>query len=50
MIAELLGDNSTAFIYAVSYIGVFILMLLESTLIPLPSELVMPFVGFLVGL
>lgn len=31
------------------YIGIFILMTLESALIPIPSEITMPFAGFLVG-
>jgi len=31
----------------VGYPGLFLLILLESTLIPIPSELVMPFAGFL---
>ncbi len=30
------------------YLGVFILMLLESALIPIPSEIIMPFAGYLV--
>lgn len=30
------------------YVGIFILMTLESALIPLPSEITMPFAGFLV--
>lgn len=32
-----------------SYFGIFILMVLESALIPIPSEITMPFAGFLVG-
>ncbi len=32
------------------YLAVFILMTLESALIPIPSEVTMPFAGFLVGL
>ena len=36
-------------IQSTGYIGIFILMTLESTLIPIPSEIVMPFSGFLVG-
>ena len=40
----------TAFISAIGYPGLFFLMFLESTVIPLPSELVMPFAGFLVAL
>ena len=31
----------------VGYPGVFVLILLESTLVPIPSELVMPFAGFM---
>ena len=49
MIAELIVNYVTAFISAVSYVGIFVLMFLESTLVPLPSELVMPFAGFLVA-
>ena len=33
----------------IGYGGVFILMLLESALIPIPSEAIMPFAGFLVA-
>jgi membrane protein DedA with SNARE-associated domain len=38
----------TRIIEIVGYFGVTILMILESTMMPLPSELVMPFAGFLV--
>lgn len=31
------------------YLGIFILMTLESALVPIPSEVTMPFAGFLVG-
>ncbi len=31
------------------YVGIFILMFLESALIPIPSEITMPFSGFLVS-
>jgi membrane protein DedA with SNARE-associated domain len=34
---------------ATGYVGVFVLMTLESALIPLPSEVTMPFAGFLVS-
>ena len=34
-------------ISSMGYFGVFFLMALESTMIPLPSELVMPFAGYL---
>ena len=36
------------FIENTGYFGVFILMTLESALIPIPSEITMPFAGFLV--
>jgi membrane protein DedA with SNARE-associated domain len=35
-------------IQSTGYVGVFILMALESALIPIPSEVTMPFAGFLV--
>jgi membrane protein DedA with SNARE-associated domain len=34
---------------AVGYLGVMIAMTIESAMIPLPSELVLPYAGFLVG-
>lgn len=37
------------FIETTNYFGIFILMTLESALIPLPSEITMPFSGFLVS-
>lgn len=37
----------TGTISAVGYFGVFFLMLLESACIPIPSEIIMPFSGFL---
>jgi membrane protein DedA with SNARE-associated domain len=37
------------FISQMGYLGVFILMTLESALIPIPSEAIMPFSGFLVA-
>ncbi len=49
MIAEFISNYVIAFISAVGYPGIFILMFLESTLIPIPSEAVMPFTGFLVA-
>ncbi len=36
------------FILASGYFGIFVLMLLESALIPIPSEIIMPFSGFLI--
>jgi membrane protein DedA with SNARE-associated domain len=37
----------TGFIASLGYSGIFILMILESALIPIPSEIIMPFSGFL---
>lgn len=38
----------TSLISKIGYLGIFILMALESMVTPIPSELVMPFAGFLV--
>jgi len=46
---ELLVDKVTGIISLIGYLGIFLLMALESTAFPLPSELVMPFAGFLVA-
>jgi len=37
------------FIEGAGYLGIFVAMTVESALIPLPSEIVMPFAGFLVS-
>lgn len=47
MIAELLSDYITQIISSIGYLGVFILMALESAALPVPSEVVMPFAGYL---
>ncbi len=47
MIAEFLSGFITQFISAGGYLGVFILMALESAALPVPSEVVMPFAGYL---
>ena len=47
MIAELLSGYITGFISSVGYSGVFILMAMESAALPIPSEVVMPFAGYL---
>src|SRR5256884_5624048 len=39
----------TSIITTMSYPGIFFLMILESALIPIPSEIIMPFSGFLVS-
>ncbi len=47
MIAELLSDSVTQFISSIGYAGIFFLMALESAAIPIPSELIMTFSGYL---
>lgn len=44
---ELLAHYIISLIEATNYVGIFILMFLESALIPIPSEITMPFSGFL---
>ena len=48
MIVEKLVDLIVNGISAFGYFGVFILMALESMIAPVPSEVVMPFAGYLV--
>lgn len=51
-IQEILGplvQTTTSIIYSLGYVGIFFLMVLESALIPIPSEVIMPFSGFLVS-
>lgn len=45
---ELLTGFIIQLISSTGYLGVFVLMTLESALIPIPSEVTMPFAGFLV--
>jgi membrane protein DedA with SNARE-associated domain len=47
-ITEFLVPIITAFIKSIGYAGVFVLMLLESMVAPVPSEAVMPFAGMLI--
>src|SRR3989344_5804666 len=50
MITEILayiGNLCVQLISYMGYFGVFVLMTFESMIIPIPSELVMPFAGFL---
>lgn len=47
---ELIGSWIIHFIGTLGYFGVFLLMTLESALIPIPSEVTMPFAGSLVAL
>lgn len=46
-IMSALGNFAISVISATGYFGVFFLMVLESMIFPIPSELVMPFAGFL---
>lgn len=46
---ELLGSYIIALIQATGYAGIFVLMTLESALLPIPSEVTMPFAGSLVA-
>ncbi|MFA5110027.1 MAG: DedA family protein [Desulfobaccales bacterium] len=47
-LTEALCYYNTLFINQCSYLGIFVLMTLESMVFPIPSELVMPFAGFLI--
>lgn len=49
-IVENVGHFITAFIARSGYLGIMALMSLESACIPLPSEIIMPFSGYLVFL
>lgn len=46
---ESLTGSITNLISSASYFGLFVLMTIESCNLPLPSELIMPFAGFLVS-
>ena len=46
-IIQLLLDSVLSIIGSFGYFGIFVLMLLESTVFPIPSELVLPFAGYL---
>jgi membrane protein DedA with SNARE-associated domain len=48
-ILEILSGFIVATISALGYFGVFLLMAIESACIPLPSEIIMPFAGYLVS-
>jgi membrane protein DedA with SNARE-associated domain len=49
MIAEILVPFVLEILKAVDWFGVFILMTAESTLLPVPSEAVLPFAGYLIA-
>jgi membrane protein DedA with SNARE-associated domain len=46
-VIELLTNTIISFISLTGYFGIFFLMILESALMPVPSEVVMPFAGYL---
>lgn len=46
---EVLGTFVVAVISATGYVGIAALMAIESACIPLPSEIIMPFAGYLVS-
>lgn len=46
----LITGNVTAAVSSWGYTGIFVLMLLESSSLPIPSEVVLPFAGYLVSL
>jgi len=48
MITELISHTAVRILDTTAYAGAFMLMALESMIAPVPSEAVMPFVGFLV--
>jgi membrane protein DedA with SNARE-associated domain len=48
-ITEFVAGIATQVIQGLGYAGVFILMVMESMVLPVPSEAVMPFAGFLVA-
>lgn len=49
-ITEFLATYITAFISSTGYITVFVWMVMESMIFPVPSEAIMPFAGFLVAM
>lgn len=48
-ITQWIANTAVAFLTIASYPGVFLLMVLESMVFPVPSEAVMPFAGFLIA-
>jgi membrane protein DedA with SNARE-associated domain len=48
-LTEVIAQFATTFIDKIGYIGVFVLMAMESMVFPVPSEAVMPFAGFLIA-
>lgn len=48
MITEIISRTAVQILDTTAYAGAFVLMALESMIAPVPSEAVMPFVGFLI--
>ncbi len=48
-ITAIIADHATKIIDIMGYPGVFVLMTMESMVLPVPSEAVMPFAGFLIA-
>jgi membrane protein DedA with SNARE-associated domain len=46
----MIAQNATATVSSWGYYGVFLLMFLESSSLPVPSEVVLPFAGYMVSL
>jgi membrane protein DedA with SNARE-associated domain len=47
-LVELLGETAIHLIESLGYAGIFLGMTIESACIPLPSEIIMPFAGYVV--
>ena len=45
---QFLATHITEFIGATGYVSIFILMAMESSALPIPGEVIMPFAGFLI--
>jgi len=44
---DAIGEALHSFIHSIGYLGIFLLMVAESTFVPVPSMLIMPFAGSL---
>lgn len=49
MVIEVIATTLINLISQLSYSGIFIAMVMESMIIPVPSEIIMPFAGFLIA-
>ena len=48
-VAIMITKGATATVSSLGYFGIFLLMFLESTSLPIPSEVILPFSGYLVS-